>query len=723
MTAQPVFVVLTLIVLVLPATGKKLFLGDEPEGEVSSFSSSLANLFRIGSLTEPHPRRVHKLLKKARQASQAKAEAAARAELVASTMAGACSIVAPVNGTVGDCPTLLASGTTCSPNCITGYTISGVNSCNSGTLAAATCQPSPCPVTPPQNGTMGNCAKQLSHLGDCIPACNAGFTVGGTSHCEFGAFNPATCYPSDCTVVAPTNGNVGSCPGKLAHGGSCSPACNAGYSISGLSQCLFGTYSSATCIPSPCDSSEAPENGAVGDCPPQLGHGATCKPTCNAGYVLDAPSRCHLGLYVPGKCVPSPCKPSAPEHGGLGNCGASLTHGGTCAPTCNFGFSVSGLSSCFAGNFQSASCSASTCRFITPDNGIHGACPTWLANGTSCSPQCKAGYSLLGLSSCIYGTLRSAVCSPSSCTVTPPANGNVGSCPATLQHAGTCVPACATGYKVNGLSSCNAGNFTSASCEASECAAIAPPNGILGTDSTGCLGTVRHSRTCQPACNAGYTVDGPSSCRIGSLRIAVCNPNTCATSAPVNGVPGSCTGTLNHGGICAPRCFTGYTVQGVSSCHNGVFTSATCAPSACTVAPPTFGTLGNCSETIAHGASCTPSCNFGYSLNGPTSCSFGALKRSVCQKVLKTTVYNNGGFSCSAYCGQNRNNELAGWQGACCLGAVDTSGIPVGCTSTRNIPLKCHCYRNDATPFSTGNDPLDAGFVCPEVGSSNTTSF
>jgi len=47
----------------------------------------------------------------------------------------------PVNGDKGSCDSSLASGTACLPTCNSGYTVSGVSSCNAGTLTAASCAP------------------------------------------------------------------------------------------------------------------------------------------------------------------------------------------------------------------------------------------------------------------------------------------------------------------------------------------------------------------------------------------------------------------------------------------------------------------------------------------------------------------------------------------------------------------------------------------------------
>jgi len=56
-------------------------------------------------------------------------------------------------------------------------------------------------------------------------------------------------------------------------------------------------------------------------------------------------------------------------------------------------------------------------------------------------------------------------CEAASCNVTPPANGAMGDCPATLASGSTCQPVCNWNYVVNGSSSCNMGTLTPAFCE------------------------------------------------------------------------------------------------------------------------------------------------------------------------------------------------------------------------------------------------------------------
>jgi hypothetical protein len=115
--------------------------------------------------------------------------------LVRPTPAAGCTVTAPANGTLGSCPAVLASGSSCAFACNTGYVVQGAQtSCSSGTLTAQTCAPSPCTVTPPTNGALGNCPSVLASGSSCQVACNPGFTaVGPATSCSFGGLTAQSC--------------------------------------------------------------------------------------------------------------------------------------------------------------------------------------------------------------------------------------------------------------------------------------------------------------------------------------------------------------------------------------------------------------------------------------------------------------------------------------------------------------------------------------------------
>ena len=68
-------------------------------------------------------------------------------------------------------------------------------------------------------------------------------------------------------------------------------------------------------------------------------------------------------------------------------------------------------------------------------------------------------------------------------------------------------------------------------------------------------------------------------CNAGTLTdTAVCNGNSCdASNAPTNGALNDCTSTLAHGSSCTPDCDTGYSLSGTRSCSAGTLTNTACA--------------------------------------------------------------------------------------------------------------------------------------------------
>jgi len=57
----------------------------------------------------------------------------------------------------------------------------------------------------------------------------------------------------------------------------------------------------------PCDASDAPFHGQVGNCTSNLTNGLTCIPECDDGYELSGPTMCKDGKLIPSLCQDS-CK-------------------------------------------------------------------------------------------------------------------------------------------------------------------------------------------------------------------------------------------------------------------------------------------------------------------------------------------------------------------------------------------------------------------------------
>lgn len=111
----------------------------------------------------------------------------------------------------------------------------------------------------------------------------------------------AVCVPESCDMMVPENGQSGNCQATVLHGSSCIPTCNEGYTLSGTSNCSFGDLTPAACAPKACTVA-IPANGFAGDCSPELPHGQTCTPECSAGFVLSAPTSCALGELHASEC-------------------------------------------------------------------------------------------------------------------------------------------------------------------------------------------------------------------------------------------------------------------------------------------------------------------------------------------------------------------------------------------------------------------------------------
>ena len=246
-----------------------------------------------------------------------------------------------------------------------------------------------------------------------------------------------------------------------------------------------------------------------------------------------------------------------------------------------------------------------------------------------------------------------------------PTNGGVGDCTFNLGLGTTCQPTCNAGYTVSGVTSCSAaGVLTSATCQRTCDASTAPTNGAVGT----CTNALAAGSTCQPTCNAGYTVSGVTSCSAaGVLTEAMCNPPCDASAAPANGAVGDCTALLSRGSTCQPTCNPGYTVSGVSTCSaDGVLTEAVCYAPCDASTAPTNGAVGDCTNILAHGSTCQPTCTSGYDASGPTSCTDGELVATTCslnsngkrRVVIIAAVCSSVGFlicvCCGVYCCRRR---------------------------------------------------------------------
>lgn len=110
--------------------------------------------------------------------------------------------------------------------------------------------------------------------------------------------------------------------------------------------------------------------------------------------------------------------------------------------------------------------SAQSCPVSAPANGNLGTCPPSLSSGNSCQFICNAGFTLMGSATyCSYGTLSAQTCAPSSCAVTAPTNGALGTCPSSLSSGSSCQLSCNAGFTLTGsATSCTDGSLTAQTC-------------------------------------------------------------------------------------------------------------------------------------------------------------------------------------------------------------------------------------------------------------------
>eukprot|EP00808_Paulinella_micropora_P012601 g80301.t1 len=560
-----------------------------------------------------------------------------------------------------------------------------------------------------------------------------------------------------CSVKAPDNGALGACGVTLAHGGTCSPSCNAGYSLVGQYACFAGALSgSPTCTQMISLTANAcpvkpPSNGSVGSCGGSLASGRTCTPSCDDGYSLNGQYTCLAGsLSGSPTCTRNVCWVTAPENGLMGDCGPSLASDSTCMPSCQTGYSLRGNFKCKAGVLTgSPTCQPDSCLVRAPANGLMGNCGQWLDSGRTCTPSCERGYSLQGQYACRAGVLSgNPTCEPEACPVDPPENGRMGDCLPLLASGRTCKPSCKIGYSLRGQFACHAGILTgNATCQPDPCLVAAPENGFMGD----CPRWLESGRTCTPGCYNCYTCGGQYACYAGTLTgNPTCKPD-CVVTPPAYGSWGACTERLPSGRACAPICNEGYAVQGEFRCDDGYLTrTATCAVDSkkmCLLEAPVYGSLGNCPPYLQNGKKCQPRCGQGFELHGANEfhCTGGRLqdiptcKAAAC--VIAVPLYGSlgscpprleSGYSCTPACVSGyvpsgafqceRGNlvRAASCQPGGCSIPAPLYGILGDCSVTLASGAKC-CPRCDAGYGLQGEYECQAGSlvshaICQPLG-------
>jgi hypothetical protein len=362
-----------------------------------------------------------------------------------------CTVAAPAQGSLGTCGTgasaSITSGTTCSFACATGYQLNtSATTCNFGVASVQSCVEKGCTFSVAAPATIGSCTTSMKSGDVCSIQCPPGYTIVGAAAttCSKGVLNsglsPQSCQGLPCNIAIPDGGKQGTTlpcpPSQLASGASCAYACDAAHQLHGtITTCMAGTLTaSQNCGGRPC-TIQAQLYGGLGTCPEfdTLPSGGSCQLNCMNGFELAAsPSSttCLDGTVTYQSCVPASCVVIKPDFGGIGNCGTTIAHGRTCTQMCTSGYTLTGAAAtCSYGTFSPQTCVPSSCPVTAPSGGNLGTCTSSITHGTSCSYACNTGYTLFGDTSlnCLYGAINNTqTCKPNSCPVVAPEGGDLG---------------------------------------------------------------------------------------------------------------------------------------------------------------------------------------------------------------------------------------------------------------------------------------------------------
>jgi hypothetical protein len=518
----------------------------------------------------------------------------------------------------------------------------------------------------PSHGSVTAPSPGAGVTGDSVSyACDAGYALTGaaTATCQAnGSWSaPPTCAASSCGILpqAPSHGSVTApSPGAGVTGDSVSYACDAGYALTGASTATCqtsGSWSAApACIAEACATMlGAPANGAVGRTTGATGDVATY--SCSVGYALTgaATTTCqpdHTWSASPPSCIAQSCTSTlgAPANGAVDRTTGAT--GDVATYTCSAGYALTGAATttCQPDHTWSASppsCDAQACvSLAAPANGSVSA--TSGVTGDARTYSCAAGYTLTGASSTVCQpdhTWSNAppICAANSCGILPQAPSH-GSVTAPAPGAGvtgdSVTYACDEGYALTGAATAtcqSSGTWSAApTCVANSCgvAPSAPAHGTVTAPSPG--GGVTGDRVSY-ACDAGFTLTGPSTATCdasGSWSAApTCAANSCGASpsAPSHGsVTAPSPGAGVTGDAVTYACDAGYALTGAATatCQaNGSWSAPpTCVAESCAVAPsaPTHGTVTAPSPgSGVTGDSVSYACDAGYALTGSSTAS------------------------------------------------------------------------------------------------------
>lgn len=415
-------------------------------------------------------------------------------------------------------------------------------------------------VTDSATGAYKYTASSASFYGNAIFTVQATDPNGGTTDIAVTVIVPP---PPPCDASSPpTNGGVGTCGnngGTLASGSSCQPTCSTGFTVSGVTSCNDGTLVPATCV------SDVPTS--------------EFKPA-NRGVLKTAVDAC-LAETPDGSCPIFALTKDSNNHqyGLIGDWDISLVTSlqnifineqQFNQDVSNWDTSqVTSMSATFMGcrAFNQDISSWDTSNVVT----MHKLFAyTWVFNQDISTWDTSKVTDMSEMFQTSYDFNQD---------ISGWDTGAVTNMDRMFTDSGYTGTLCGSTWEsLTGTNSAFTNLGTSSANKNCPCDASTPPtNGGVGT----CTASVAAGSNCQPVCDAGYVSSGVSSC---AATEGVFTPSTCtrcsdASIAPANGGVGTCTASLAPGNNCQPVCNTGFVSSGVTSCSaTGVFT-----PSGCTL--------------------------------------------------------------------------------------------------------------------------------------------
>jgi len=255
--------------------------------------------------------------------------------------------------------------------------------------------------------------------------------------------------------------------------------------------------------------------------------------------------------------------------------------------------------------------------------------PCWSARpGGKCEFECRKGFKPVGELICVDGKWTQPACEPKGCDEAPVIrNAEPMSQCQGAPSGSICQLQCHGGFVASADVICVLGEWTKPRCREAPCTQM--PVVAHSASLSACAG-MRSGGVCSPRCDTGYLPsDEAITCSRGQWQYNAaprCGPAPCLAVPVVenSGDLASCV-PLASGEVCAAfRCAPGYEAVGTLACNFGQWSHPVCHPERCSDAPsgPAVHPARYCIGTPS-GGRCWPRCPDGQKPTGPFVCDRG----------------------------------------------------------------------------------------------------